>query len=521
MAHNWYAAAVTYSQPHRIISVVDWAADGSSGSLTDLLGWFAPLPKEASTEVLTTRAPAKYLVHEWGLNDPTEGDRTFQYENFDVLASPVGWHVVESSSDPTAPSRGTPLFKNTSTTWGNNVIAHENWASIWEWVTQHRPKGTIGVSRGADGEESERLVFDFPYAPRATSPPETLKEAYKHINATVTQLFYTANLIHDLFYRYGFDEVSGNFQQYNFGRGGKENDVLITDAQEGSWFNSAQFFSPPDGRNGRCQIFLWNFANPYRDGVMEAGIIIHELAHGLSTRLTGGPSNSDCLSGNGGEGSGMGEGWGDFLATTVRSVKDLVADAKAAENGVRESRDYPMAAWASSKAGGLRKHPYSLDKSVNPTTYKTLDNPLYWEAHAIGEVWAQMLWVVEHHLIRKHGVSDTLFPPKPLENGKIPLGDFYRESTAGKLIPKHGNTLAVQLVISGMKLQPCRPSFLNARDAIIQADWHLTGGENYCEIWRGFASRGLGPDAHVQFSVPWWGKNLFRTEDFGVPKNCR
>ena len=33
--------------------------------------------------------------------------------------------------------------------------------------------------------------------------------------------------------------------------------------------------------------------------------------------------------------------------------------------------------------------------------------------------------------------------------------------------------------------------FFNARDAILQADMNLTGGENKCEIWSGFAERGL------------------------------
>ncbi len=66
--------------------------------------------------------------------------------------------------------------------------------------------------------------------------------------------------------------------------------------------------SPPDGQNGRCRMFLWNTANPYRDGDFEAGIVIHELSHGLSSRLTGGPANSGCL--GWGESGGMGEGWG-------------------------------------------------------------------------------------------------------------------------------------------------------------------------------------------------------------------
>jgi len=47
---------------------------------------------------------------------------------------------------------------------------------------------------------------------------------------------------------------------------------------------------------------------PYRDGDFDASIVIHELSHGLSTRLTGGPANSGCL--GWGESGGMGEGWG-------------------------------------------------------------------------------------------------------------------------------------------------------------------------------------------------------------------
>jgi len=86
------------------------------------------------------------------------------------------------------------------------------------------------------------------------------------------------------------------------------------------------------------------------------------------------------------------------------------------------------------------------DESVNPSTYKTLDKPGYWGVHAIGEVWAQILWVVEHGLIKKHGFTEDLFPPKPLEDGTIPEGDFYRPGTGSKkpLIPKHGNSLMVQ-----------------------------------------------------------------------------
>lgn len=70
-----------------------------------------------------------------------------------------------------------------------------------------------------------------------------------------------------------------------------------------------------------------------------------------------------------------------------------------------------------------------------------------------------------------------------------------------------------------MKLQPCRPSFFDARDAIIAADQALTNGENFCDLWTGFSARGLGPDARVDGRTPWGGG--VRTDDYTVPKACK
>src|SRR5882762_6258650 len=84
---------------------------------------------------------------------------------------------------------------------------------------------------------------------------------------------------------------------------------------------------------GRMRMYLWDAASPYRDGELEAGIVIHELSHGLSVRLTGGPAISGCLIY--GEAAGMGEGWSDFLATTITSTKIY--------------QDYAMGAWSSNR----------------------------------------------------------------------------------------------------------------------------------------------------------------------------
>lgn len=204
----------------------------------------------------------------------------------------------------------------------------------------------------------------------------------------------------------------------------------------------------------------------------------------------------------------MGEGWGDFLATQIRKPSAKYSD-------------YPMGAWAANREGGIRNYPYSTNETVNPSTYKILDQGRYFGVHAIGEVWAEMLFVLTERLIARHGFSKTLFPPEdPSKSNDYYVDIAEYDSQTGQLakplIPKHGNTLAVQLVINGLKLQPCRPSFLAARDAIVQADKILTGGENACDIWSAFAERGLGPDAVLKGALPWGGG--IREEDFKIPK---
>ena len=44
--------------------------------------------------------------------------------------------------------------------------------------------------------------FSYPYSPAAAdNEVDSMEQAKAHINATVTQLFYTSNMVHDLFYR--------------------------------------------------------------------------------------------------------------------------------------------------------------------------------------------------------------------------------------------------------------------------------------------------------------------------------
>lgn len=191
-----------------------------------------------------------------------------------------------------------------------------------------------------------------------------------------------------------------------------------------------------------------------------------------------------------------------------------------------KNKDWTMGSWVAGNKGGIRKYPYSTNNTVDPATYSEV-NKLF-EVHGIGGVWAEFLFEVLEAMILEHGWQDTLFPPSSNATQSV-LDDFYLtssevaqlsgERSSARKIPRRGNTLSVQLVTDAFKLMPCRPSFLDSRDAVIQADKHLTGGANACLIWKAFAKRGLGVDAKVVGQTPWGGG--LRTDGFSVPKNCK
>src|SRR4051794_4006870 len=100
----------------------------------------------------------------------------------------------------------------------------------------------------------------------------------------------------------------------------------------------------------------------------------------------------------------MGEGWGDFMATAIRLKP---ADTR--------NKNYPMGAWAANDAVGIRAYPYSTSLTTNPLIYTSV-NSLN-QVHAIGTVWATMLYEVMWNLIDKYGKNDN---PKPTIRNGIP-----------------------------------------------------------------------------------------------------
>jgi len=76
-------------------------------------------------------------------------------------------------------------------------------------------------------------------------------------NVAIQNLFYFNNVVHDTLYEHGFSEAAGNFQENNFGRGGRDHDSVNAEGQDGSGTDNANFATPVDGLNPRMQMFLW------------------------------------------------------------------------------------------------------------------------------------------------------------------------------------------------------------------------------------------------------------------------
>ncbi len=168
-----------------------------------------------------------YNVYPLFVADPSKGERIIIENPADPLASPYGWHDID----------GLPGADFIDTR-GNNVYAQEDY--------NYNNSG----GKRANGGDNLNFNFeiDFNQGPKS------------YVDASLTNLFYWVNLNHDIFYHYGFDEASGNFQYSNFGRGGMESDQVYADAQDGSGQNNAQFLALEDGNPGRMEMFIWGNA---------------------------------------------------------------------------------------------------------------------------------------------------------------------------------------------------------------------------------------------------------------------
>jgi extracellular elastinolytic metalloproteinase len=211
------------------------------------------------------------------------------------------------------------------------------------------------------------------------------------------------------------------------------------------------------------------------DSDMDNGVISHEYGHGISSRLTGGPSNPNCLYNQ----EQAGEGWSDFFCLYMtHNETGLAGHARG------------IGTWLDNEPVtglGIRAFRYSTDMSINPFTYNSIKTAAI--PHGVGSVWCTMLYDLYWNMIDKYGYDSNLYSG----NG--------------------GNNRTLQLVLDGLKLQPCSPGFVDARDAIILADQLNNNGADSALIWSTFARRGLGFSARQGVST----SRSDGTEAFDMP----
>ncbi len=192
----------------------------SSGTLA-----FTEVTQALTQQNLFPPDNAQYNVFPVTVESPLHGQRQLLTNPANSVASPFGWHDTDGLDGAE--------FRFTR---GNNVHAFLDTSST-------------DVSSKDEPQGGENLVFNFPFNDR--QEPNAYKEA------SVTQLFYMNNVMHDFTYQYGFDEQAGNFQQNNYGKPGKGSDAVSAHAQDGGNINNANFSTQPDGSGGRMQMYLW------------------------------------------------------------------------------------------------------------------------------------------------------------------------------------------------------------------------------------------------------------------------
>ena len=510
---------------------------------------------------------------------------------------PGGAHALRTDPWNAAPGNATTLKWHSNGTTDYTITRGNN---VW---AQEDLNANNGVGFSPTSTTTDPLTFnfvpDYNVSPTQTSPVQNQQFA-------ITNLFYWNNIIHDIVYQYGFDEVSGNFQSNNSGRGGLGNDFVLADAQDGDFVppnqNNANFSTPPDGGSPRMQMYLFDsvtrltvtlpssIAGTYeavesnlspnnklsavgpltaqvvyyndntggtheacvppsnsltgkialivrgtcsfvikiknaqdagavgvivinnasgapitmgggpdptitipaimvsdvtggiligqlgnnltvtlaagvnRDGDLDNGVIVHEYGHGISNRLTGGAATSGCVS----NAEQMGEGWSDYYALML--TQDWASSN--VNTGFTTSRGIGTYVLGQSPAGpGFRTQRYSTDFSINNRVF-TAVLPGTGLQHSRGEIWCATLWDMTWNIIQQ---LNNITP------------NIYTATGAG------GNIIALKLVTEGMKLQPCQPGFIDARNAILQADQILYNGAYSCAIREAFRRRGMGP----------------------------
>ena len=205
---------------------------------------------------------------------------------------------------------------------------------------------------------------------------------------------------------------------------------MLSEANDSSGINNANMSTPPDGSPPRMQQYLfdWNGLGNRVSSSDSADVVFHEYTHGLSNRLVGNAS------GLGAQQSGaMGEGWSDwyandFLVATGEKTDGPGIDLRLGEYATGTGiRNQPMDCNPDSAAASC---PANASSGTGGFTFGDLGTFNANGVHDNGEIWSQTLWDLRERV----GVFN-----------------------------------ARAIITDGLRLTPVDPTFLQARDAILQA----------------------------------------------------
>jgi len=201
----------------------------------------------------TTATASTYRVFPVPYEAPNDAGATHSLTTTagDGVSSPDGWHKVF----------GLVPYNYTR---GNNVWAFYDGSPT--------PLGGVPnpatVAYPTSLSPIEPYTFDYPFNP--ASEPETYR------NAAIVNLFYWNNLLHDVFYHFGFNE-NLNFQDSHiFSTGPRgpadlngQGDAVLAQAQDGGGTNNANFLTLPDGIPAGAQMQMYVFTTATADQLVQ------------------------------------------------------------------------------------------------------------------------------------------------------------------------------------------------------------------------------------------------------------
>jgi len=273
------------------------------------------------------------------------------------------------------------------------------------------------------------------------------------IEQALLNAFFLCNYLHDFFLLLGFGEAEGNFQLVNRTGKGKAGDRLRVRIFDSVNSTLGSMEARDDGKTAELKLFK---SPAKRFAALDADVVIHEYAHGVSHRIVGGRLGFDSLLEE--QSIAVDEGWSDYFAVTI-------------QNALRDTPDvFSFASWTTNSTG-LRTAPYDTHY---PGKYGDLGTKPYTKPIAAAEVWAMAL-------IRMNELFGA-------ELGRV-----------------RGHEVGWSAVVESMKhLEDPNPTFVQARNAVFDALGALRAGGSITAsdfertlpaARQAFRERGLGAQA--------------------------